>query len=731
MGKQTFVINFDGAITPENKFVFYESGPGLIRVGYHIDEEIKNRLLTKEKIVTNLFEFYEHIYIVSPADKQEMYLNFGVSEGFFNANKNRLSLCTLEQFISQKQSLNQKGAIIAVTEPIPMGQPFHYSDVLIAEGVTLPVINSSMMFRIFCDKNAMSDIFHRHSPEAMPPEAVLNLDDLVSIEPTLAKFRAEYVVLKPVDGSRACGIVLVPKEKTLEVLKWLADENPFKMLKLPHFDDPESKNSLVQLDGKITESGIRYCIAQECIAPALLEVQGSKFRPTVRPVVVAHYDSETDKLSLRVSEMYYKLPTTPISSEKLLWDETISYHIKNCEIESRDQNSMVSAPARKKLAVLKAKVKFPYTVLLSHELYETISNDIIRSLTPVVSYLFNTTEDSYYAAIISEKNNLAALYKNNLRLSIHKKLDDSSCQLFKSKNLNTTLILLYHLYYRIDLYERIKHKGILQPAIISLLLRYQDAFGDKPYKAEIEEISRRILDKIHHLEAVSTSNELLLLKENLTSYSQGNLSLSSSQQIYLKAAEHFKEGNYTLANKLFIRSSLICDENSKEQATCFYSLASSCIKQDQYQKAAEFAAKAVDLRALLFENKNILKEDLDRAIKKLNDCKALVEAAKKAQTALALFKQQNYPHAIKEFKSAIDLYSEIQAKSTTLATYHYNIASSYLRLEMKRHAIDNYEKSYSIRRELLGESNEITKNTQDKLDELKKVKGESSGLKPS
>lgn len=718
MGKKTLVINFDCIITDDKKVVFLESGPGLMRVGYHIDEQIKNRNTTREKIILDLLSFYGHVYIVYPKGFN-IYEGMGITKGFLQSNNDKITLYTLEEIIKNKNQLKSDGVIIANTEAIPLGQSFHYANILRAQGITLPVANDSMPFRAFYEKAQMAYIFSQNSPDAIPNQVVVDYDNLSQSEKTINSFKSDYIILKPIDGTRAQGIVIVPKDRVKEILTWLADKSFLKMMKLPHFEDKEITARLQQLDNKADESTIRMCIAQEYVHPAEIVVNDAVFRPTTRIVIVACFDSDTKELTIKVTEAFYKLPTTPISNPKqLLWEENISYHELNRQV---DMGTFFGKHPSKHQSQdnQNHNSQYPYIVLIPEELQEIIKQDILQSLTPVCHYLFTTEMPDYYANVLRSNDGLMQLMRQALKLTIHKELDEKLCDLFVKENVNIPIIFLYYLHNLIKIFRHTNKSGLLPAGFTHILLKYKACFGNQDTR-EMESIiliaNKILLDDF--LPKIFNAKDLKTIQNLLSDYRDGKFNQLSAEVNYLNGLEKAKAKNYKEAAEFFEKAIKNYPTGSKEQAICYFSLSSCYMRQGLFNKSIVAAEQAVQLRSALIQTKSIPEDDLDKAKDKLINAKALDKANQQANEALKFLTNGKNIDAVNSFEAAIKIHAKILDKSEMLAVYHYNLATAYERMDMLRHAKEHRIICHEMRLDLFGAEDKRTLKAQEMLDKL-------------
>lgn len=581
------------------------------------------------------------------------------------------------------------------------------------------------MTRAFYEKVQMGCIFYKTAPHAVPKQVVIDYDNLTASKAALSEFRSDYIILKPIDGTRAQGVLVIHKTKLKKILDWLVDEDVSKKYRVPKFEDAELTEHLLQLDKKADQSGIRMCLAQEYIHPATIKVNNAVFRPTVRIVIVACYDKETNHLELRISEFYYKLPTTPISrTDTLLWEETISYHNTNREIEFNKKTPIEKLDYLQRFANRKVQeTKYPYTVLIPEELRNIVDKDVLLAARPTFQFLFETSTFKFYSDVL-EHSPLEAgpLLKKFMRLSIHQILGEDLCRTFEKHKLNVVVILLYHLRHRIIIYKEIDKIAIIPSDFPQLLFNYQFSLGSKEKHeiAEIENLAEDILNNFHLLEKCYSKKDLVIVRGILDNYHQKKFGLDfqSGDIIYQVAMIKFKENLYSEATQLLNQAIKKFPLESKEQAICYYSLASCYIKQDLYKQAVESAEKCYALREKLLLDKKISETDVQRAQTKITEARELEKAEKIAQVGLKAFKECHYKEAKDNFVQAVEIHNKLQTNSTKLASYLYNLGSSYAHLNHTTEAIKYYKLCLEIKKNVFGADNEQTKKVQSKINEL-------------
>lgn len=729
MGLEIMVINFDGMLTKDNHFLFFDPGPALTRTGYHIDDHPHEGPRCKEQIITAMLEFYRHIYVITVG---EIPLNappqraFDISESFFEDNASRLSFHTLKDIVSMKTTLDPEGVIVINFVNIRFVQSFNIQQLLAAEGIQLPVANNSMMHRIFTVKPEMADIFSEISPEAIPAQCIIDFNRLPTQRGIDSQLHSDYVVFKPIDGTRASGIVVVPRQQCLEILKWLANKKPGKFQAMPCVEEGAQRYALIKLDEKCIDA--ESCILQECITPAVYSHHGKKFHPTIRIVVVCCYNPETQELSVRMPVAYYKFPEYPIADpHHPRWRDIISFHAANRIVQ--ESNPLMRAAFAESSFFEKPAVCYPSSCPMPNETKALIAEDVQRHLLPVLAYLFTTSPVDYYASRLKGDSSFYTYLRRTIKLHVHKSLDESLCLAFQNGGLNVPLILLYRLVSYERYFRPIHPEHFFPKEIIRLCIRFQDALGpDKEQSSEeLQAIAKHLLAQFDVLFAGRLNSQVAhTFKTLLEKYQRNDLNFIPVSVRYEDAVAEFKQGHYIEATELFLESNDRFPAGSKEQAICTYSLASCYIKQELYQIAERAASDAVALHVQLIAMEQMDTQQLERASKKLEQIRQLIEADKIANIGLAAFKGKNYTTAIESFHRAIDMHQIAQPESVRLSLLYYNLASAYDRQNNQEKAVPYCKISAKMRERLLGADHEKTKIAYDKLASLQIKRGEDS-----
>lgn len=244
----------------------------------------------------------------------------------------------------------------------------------------------------------------------------------------------------------------------------------------------------------------------------------------------------------------------------------------------------------------------------------------------------------------------------------------------------------------------------------------EDIFSFYHETNEMVLVGRNVLSAHKKIvEFVSTADFKTFLSENW-------------DKLYLKAIECFQKDNFTEAIQWLNKAIQECDDDSENQAICFYHLAKSHVRIQQYDKATSMVEKSIKLFAALTGEVVSCKEKLIQAEELFSQIKSLQKSEKYAQLALKFFKSENFNEAKSNFILSIKLHQEVEFFSERLGTYYYNLASSCDRLNELHEAIKYCESALNIREKLFGFDNPQTRSARDKLDKLQEKLKKSEAI---
>lgn len=733
MTDEIIIINFDAVLDEQGKLKILEPGPGLNRVGYSIGNNDPNRKKVRENIVESILRVYKHVYIVT-FNKNARYLlpRFDLSDAFLAQHKDAVTFYDIAEIIKNKNALRKDAIIIC---SVPANAILHTPDmvrVLKQEGINLPFVNSSLIFYGIQDKPSLAYMIGKFIPELIPDQMHLNFDDENAVTQALTQIKSEYVILKPLDATRAKGIVLIPREKLKAVVTWLAIDNPAMVTMMRELvgEDKELQEKLLQLKIDKISLRVRTCIVQAYIPPKTITLSPESnkstevsFRPTIRFVVMATYNTQTHNTTVSFVDAYYKLPEKPITDGKINWGSCISYSQINRQMQWADNPMMTLwEKLSEKPTSNNSQINvFPSFVELSDADDREAVKKQIQKLIPMFHYLFTTNYYQFCNQVFSEKYPYATLLKEFTKYSVDHELDEKICEMFKFYGLNVAQILVQTFYFILQKQQQAAiSESLIPTGFFAAFSRFAYEFGSRKNSGftEMQEFSKLTLvnfsSELKKLYLTHRDDRIEII---LQRFSVGCFD-APGPEFYQRGIFKFKETKYSDATQLLESAVTFFPENSIEAATCFYSLVSCYIKQEKYAAAKNAGQKSVLLRKELLIAGKLKSEDVIRSEEKLVQATKLFEGDQHAQEGLKQFKSSNIDSAISFFKDAIKKHEEAQKESARLATYYYNLASCLHHKKDIPAAISHLQTCLNMRIKLLGEKCEVTKNTVTKLEKL-------------
>jgi tetratricopeptide (TPR) repeat protein len=552
--------------------------------------------------------------------------------------------------------------------------------------------------------------------------AIINLKHLAASDKDIAALQGEWVILKPNDGTRAFGIVVLPKKFLIATLEYLAGDDAGKNIP-DYFKHASRKKLLEKLHELYKEChGFKgyMLIAQKYVPPLAIELSGKKYSATLRVVVAACLDTASKQIELQYIGAFNKLAVNPITQKGFDWDERISSSMLN-----QDVNQHVGADQVEKNYVLASKQASPIAVAVTPIQQEIIENKFIPAIRPVMEYLLNKRAADHFIAALEETDTAASLfYRDMIHLFPLAELTQQDCYAFAKHRLNLPLIILYSLYRKINIIQDIDGDILSIKKLLELLKIYnRDHSKDmsETEKAKCYDLAGELIESLSLINRLLGKNLDLsglnyCLKLDNPSYLSGTDNIDAMMK---QAARDFQQEQFLKAYNTY-NTIIHSTENTTKKATCYYNMASCQARMHHFSKAIEFCQIAANLRA----------EDSDSAPTiqktnaKLTQLRLMLCATNEAKIGLEDFKAQKFSAARDHFITAVELTEKSTLAKDLLGTYYYNLASCHAHLGTYDKAIKACQLSVEIRKAEFGDIHKQTLSSKEKLQKLQETAAE-------
>lgn len=674
MPKEVYVLNFDAVLTQasngEEQLKILESGAGVIRTGYSIHLHSPNRKTVMENILSTLLESFSKVYVVaresSPDDKAHF---FAIHQDKYPLS-DRVIFTDLNGMYQKKDDLDPNAVVIANIKLAENGlEPFHFKSMLQDAGIHLPVVNGSEIYKLINAKSPMGYIFSRVSPELIPQQVLVRYGDQDIAEKALKQMSSSHFILKPVDGTRAEGIVILPREDLAKAISFLHSD------KSPIFDvvlDLDLKLRISELSNIIHNNTAKHFIIQEYVSPVPVHIKSDNttvsFKPTTRFVAVSVHDTETKTLDVRLADAYYKLPEVPMENDKVTWENSISYSQQNREMKLGVRSPVLGvdlhpAPQVRYVPQLEIKDK-------SH--LHVIQSQVKEGMRPFFQFLHTTTRLTWLTQVLSSNTALKDFTMEVLKLIVLPEYDVVTCKLLKRYKVDVGAILLYNLFVLLRMQCRISDDSpLVSEDVLISIIRYHELFdkNDKIACEEMRVLSDAILGKLGlAFDRIVSENYLKPVKIILKNYRDEVFDFSA-HDYNSKAVSHYENKMYGEAEKLFKQAADLYVPGSVDQLRVLSSLISCLTQLEKYSEALEQVNEA---RAIL---DSLVSKDHDltclesKIARKANQLHDLEVAEGQHTEGFKQFKQEHFAEAKELFESAIALHVSVNPQSARLATY--------------------------------------------------------------
>ncbi len=445
------VVNFDGAFVgseDDPRVVLYEAGSG-VYAGYMGYDSTHNEPM-RRKILLELSKQARHVFILSispyslltslaQALQGESVQDALRKDAFMCGDFARLLGCLRAGTFSADNT-------IIIVERGGAEHQLKESDIcrmLSQHGFAdVPIVNEQSAFSMLLDKSGFAHML-ADIPELTPKTWAVDGANLVSQLQAIKQSRVPHFVIKPTNGFRANGIVLLTAAQVEMALRWI-------ILK----EQPRSAADQAII-AKLADPSIyegRRCIIQERITPLPMQSEGKTYLPTFRMVVLFKYDPETRRLEASLIDAFTKLPPQPfsgdVSADTLISGHPTLSHVDKDRTRVGNNHTGMNLVTPEELKVI-ARQKLALPMPEMRKIY--IRQSVLVSLAEALNPFLTMSSVAFASNVQGGSTALLSRFHRHMSVANHRIIDKDLVNYAKSNpSVNGAELMLYTILYALQ-----------------------------------------------------------------------------------------------------------------------------------------------------------------------------------------------------------------------------------------------------------------------------------------